>query len=805
MNKKKLIFLMIVLFILINLSIIKLTKADDDKTIEYSNGYKLTINNEIYELLKNDLNKIENPKEINVKLDIPLIDGGNTYSLRYNTHDNSDKEYEYLLGFNSAGGKMIEIGQVIKISTSYTAGSSYIKREKEESYKTEYYEDGDINKKWDYTNDVYTEYYHDDFIKKVEKISTGEDITESIKQEFGSSITSEGKFTAEGYAGAGAGITAEIQKDIDSIVTGSGDSGLSEENTDKIKAIVKENVDLVVTGSGGSGILEDKKITGGEGRLKEIINEESYNYIINELGVNEKDITIIEDEHGKVIAFTVDGKDGKYTVNMGINENGGVDWKLYTRDLGDGKVKVTIYDSEHKEPIMDGVYDSNKGKEEINLDDLWSDKLGIKLKDVYEEDGVLYATLEDGSKGILLEDKNQFVYGDSGDEITHTLQAIEGGSLLEYYKDESEDYGTIKISIDKKVGDEIEKETIIFDGIYDENKKIIKKGDKLIAEIDENGRILTDFNEEGIPQTIHYPANNEFCGTYAFGKVQNDKSEKIFLSGYEPIAFKTESGDLIIITTDDDGNRIYTDIKRNILNENSAGVKEAKAMVIKSKIGPAFYAAVEGARGGIALSNLLNSWLDIDFINKWRKKSDEFFSQTVIGRIISGKWEESVCHSKIEKIPNSVAVVNINGEMGFAAHVEGERSAAITTSNETLYFYKITFGVNPYGMGNITFELLIDGNKADLDGDGTADKIKLEADETYSGTGENAVVRYKDKIYEEVCIKFYNTENLNTEFRNSLKNDKLCNKINEVDLSSVEISKAGSTAVSSTSTGQQGW
>jgi len=144
--------------------------------------------------------------------------------------------------------------------------------------------------------------------------------------------------------------------------------------------------------------------------------------------------------------------------------------------------------------------------------------------------------------------------------------------------------------------------------------------------------------------------------------------------------------------------------------------------------------------------------------------------------------------------------------MGFAAHVEGERSSAIKTNNETLYFYKITFNVNPYGMGNVTFKLLIDGHAVDLDNDGMADKIKLEADETYSGTGEKAVVRYKPKIYKKVCLKFYNTENLNAEFRNSLKDNKLCNKIVEVDLDSVEISEpASSTTISSTSTGQAGW
>jgi len=84
--------------------------------------------------------------------------------------------------------------------------------------------------------------------------------------------------------------------------------------------------------------------------------------------------------------------------------------------------------------------------------------------------------------------------------------------------------------------------------------------------------------------------------------------------------------------------------------------------------------------------------------------------------------------------------------------------------------------------------------------------IKLKSDETYSGTGENAIVRYKPEIYKKVCLKFYNTENLNAEFRNSLKDNKLCNKINEVDLSSVEISEpASSITVSSTLTGLAGW
>ncbi len=219
-----------------------------------------------------------------------------------------------------------------------------------------------------------------------------------------------------------------------------------------------------------------------------------------------------------------------------------------------------------------------------------------------------------------------------------------------------------------------------------------------------------------------------------------------------------------------------------------------------------FYDSVRAARGGIALSNLLNSWLDWDFMMGWRKKSDEFFSQTVIGRVISGRWEESLCHKHIDRIPNNVAVVNVNGVMGFASHIEGERSESIATNNQTIYFYKITFAVNPQIDKEIKFEILIDGKKADLDNDGKADTITLKPGESYSGTGENAIVRYKDKIYKKVCIKFYNTENLNKEFTSSLKDNKLCNTIVETYVAPGSISKPAETAAGSgTASSSDAW
>ncbi len=497
-----------------------------------------------------------------------------------------------------------------------------------------------------------------------------------------------------------------------------------------------------------------------------------------------------------------DSKDNKLTYTAkhdGISTNVEIVWdryneiksKTYLKKLEDGSAIKTVISpqTETTKTWIDNtiVYANFRGKEIKDIGELG-------LTDVYYEFGVLRA-VKDGNTGNL-EHENRFVY-DTEENILHTLQTLDGGGTLEFYNKNTDegDEGTITITRGR--------EKLRFYGTFD--GKEVKEKDKKILAIDENGNILTDFDKNGNPQTIYYAAGSFGYAGYVLGRMQEDGSEKIYSAGYVPFAFKADDGKIIIIKKQEDGSYKYL-LNGEELNEDDPRVKEAKAMVTKSLIGPAFYAAVEAARGGIALSNLLNSWLDLNFITSWRKRADELFSQTVIGRIISGKWEESICHYHIEKIPESIAVVNVNNVIGFAAHVEGERTSAIKTNNETLYFYKITFGVNPYGMGNITFELLIDGNVVDLDNDGMADRIKLDADKTYSGTGENAVVRYKDRIYEEVCLKFYNTENLNLEFRNALKDNKLCNKIVEVDLSSAEISKpASSTTVSSTSTGQPGW
>ena len=582
------------------------------------------------------------------------------------------------------------------------------------------------------------------------------------------------------------------------------DVSIPEFNPEEI--ITELNVDLVGEGKAGVGLVIEGPVSIES--KSETIKDAAGNEVVIETEVKEEipispDAESAKTPHLKVPSDEINDAVGKEIGGVEIFNNQikfeGNTLTYTTKDVNGNLIDVAIVYNEYgtKESTTkkygNNIIYFEEGKEKIEI----NHNLGIKTIDYDYEGGAYIATLADGSKGKL-EDGKKFVY-DTDEGVTHTLEALDGGGTLEFYNKDIEEGGEGTITITRG------NIKIKFYGTFD-GEEIKEKGKKILA-IDENGNILTDFNKNDEAQTIYY-AYNVFSA-YVFGRKQSDNSEKIYLPGYKPFAFITSDGEVILIRRQEDNSyKYYTyhEGKWIELKEGDSNFKEVNAMVRKTKIGPAFYAAARAARGGIALSNLLNSWLDIDFITNWRKESDEFFSETVIGRIISGKWEESVCHSKIEKIPENIAVVNINNVMGFAAHVEGERSSAITTNNETLYFYKITFGVNPSNVGDVTFKLLIDDRAVDLDNDGMADKIKLKSDETYSGTGENAIVRYKPEIYEEVCLKFYNTENLNAEFRNALKDNKLCNKINEVDLSSVEISEpASSTTVSSTSTGLPGW
>ncbi len=367
------------------------------------------------------------------------------------------------------------------------------------------------------------------------------------------------------------------------------------------------------------------------------------------------------------------------------------------------------------------------------------------------------------------------------------MEFNENTNLLTFIAEDSETgeeyYAEIKLDEDNK----IYSKTYYKDKLDEDGNYVITD----ITMVDNKGKITQDSQDYSLfPDFIPYSSEE---------KIKQEIQKEEFINKLNELVDKYKEGGKEAISEQD---LIFLKNAKNIAEDYGMDeddlTYEQKVIIqhASQTYADVFYNSVKAARGGIALSNLLNTWLDWDFMMGWRKKSDEFFSQTVIGRVISGRWEESICHHHIDRIPNNVAVVNVNNVMGFAAHIEGERSKAIITNNETIYFYKITFGVKPQidKDEKVQFEILVDGKAVDLNKDGKSDKIELKPGESYIGTGENAVVRYKDKIYKQVCIKFYNTENLNKEFTSSLKDNKLCNTIIEAYVAPGSISKPAETA-----------
>jgi len=312
---------------------------------------------------------------------------------------------------------------------------------------------------------------------------------------------------------------------------------------------------------------------------------------------------------GNVFKYTIEKNDVVTYVEIALDTNNEIESKTYIKKLENGKTRKTVIIPQTKTTTkwIDGIVDYiSIGSREIYI----NEELGISTASF--KNGILTAELKDGSQGTLTEDGTMFTYDrEEGENTFHTLRTLDGGGTLEFYNKDTEEGnkdGTITIT---RGGAKL-----TFYGTFD-GKEVKEKGKKVMA-IDENGNILTDFDKNDKHQTIYYAG--DVFNAYVFGKPQKDGSEKIYGVGYTPFAFKPKKGETVFIKVDKDGNYVYTNIKGEILNENIARVKEAKAMVTKSLIGPAFSTAANAARGGIALSNLLNSWLDIDFITNFSQK-----------------------------------------------------------------------------------------------------------------------------------------------------------------------------------------
>ncbi|MEA2038170.1 MAG: M23 family metallopeptidase [Nanoarchaeota archaeon] len=178
-------------------------------------------------------------------------------------------------------------------------------------------------------------------------------------------------------------------------------------------------------------------------------------------------------------------------------------------------------------------------------------------------------------------------------------------------------------------------------------------------------------------------------------------------------------------------------------------------------------AASEIAQGGRGLSTLLGCGTADDFnflgikCGDWRRKVDTWFTETVLGSVISGRWEESFCHASVPRDKPEGGYVNFRrpgGLVGVGAHIEGERTTINYPDGTKEYLYKITYGIdNPqFVERERAFEF---GYNVGLSNDGRTVNIyeqnqPVELGGKIEQVGEEAIVKYSDSFYDKVCLDF---------------------------------------------------
>ena len=178
-------------------------------------------------------------------------------------------------------------------------------------------------------------------------------------------------------------------------------------------------------------------------------------------------------------------------------------------------------------------------------------------------------------------------------------------------------------------------------------------------------------------------------------------------------------------------------------------------------LGRRLSSAYDSAQGGRALSTLLGC--EDNYCSKWRKVMDGFFADNSIGKALSGKWEDSVCHFYIPKDENNVLHFKMPGNIvGTGAHIEGERTQVTYPNGTKEYLYKLTYGIkNPSGGAikgkedqTIKYNIYLFGTRTVKL---FANDRKIKEGEEVRGIGNNEGAippKYSKTFYDRVCIKF---------------------------------------------------
>ncbi|MBW2978204.1 hypothetical protein KY331_05130 [Candidatus Woesearchaeota archaeon] len=171
----------------------------------------------------------------------------------------------------------------------------------------------------------------------------------------------------------------------------------------------------------------------------------------------------------------------------------------------------------------------------------------------------------------------------------------------------------------------------------------------------------------------------------------------------------------------------------------------------------------------------------------WKHAADQLFDNVVFGG--TDYWASLICHHDFENDvgDESLYYVTPEGQIVELAHIEGERSSAITLPNGSIeYFYKITFFAKAtYEDNEFNVYLTSDDYK---DQEIYSENIELEGyasgdGEAFYGSGANAIVQYSTKEYLQACIRFKHGLQVGMAWRSGARKPKneLCNSIVEAD------------------------
>ncbi|MFH1510724.1 MAG: hypothetical protein ABIF10_03455 [Candidatus Woesearchaeota archaeon] len=150
----------------------------------------------------------------------------------------------------------------------------------------------------------------------------------------------------------------------------------------------------------------------------------------------------------------------------------------------------------------------------------------------------------------------------------------------------------------------------------------------------------------------------------------------------------------------------------------------------------------------------------------WRKTWDEFFIHNVLGSVISGRWEESLCHHWIEKAPGGALYITIpdgTNLVGIGAFVAAERTELYfenASGPQREYYYKINmYAKNPEKASRVgqAYEQDMDFN-VQLIGQKTVSLFTTNQHvgpgESFIRTGTKVIVKESKTRYDTICMKF---------------------------------------------------